>query len=416
MEKEMVHKNTEKKVSSSLQKKIVILNIMTTMIISTLLLLFRNNLLFDICLALALVIGFSVFAYIRASAIIKPITAIKERLEGMAERCDFNAEAPYFETNDEIEELSGALRMVQRGLCCHTTDLIRVLNDLADYRLNTPIHCGYIGDYQQQKKAILKIQERLNAIIYEINNSILEVSAMAENVSKGAKQVSEGSVHQLTAAEQLNEHVSNVYTQIQESAKSSKNASELATKAGKRMMESTQEIHRMQEAMEIISVSSNKISDVLKNIDAISRQTKILALNASIEAARSGEAGKGFAIVAADVRDLAAKTAEASAGTEKLIEEIITVIADGKEAANQTAKVIHEVMEEAKVATGFMADISETVKTQEYSIKEISEEIKNIRQIIEINSDVAAEGKNTAKAVEEQIQLLDQIVKRFKTA
>lgn len=293
--------------------------------------------------------------------------ALKERLEAMSEKCDFTSETPYFATGNEIEDLSETIGCLTKGLSCHLNDLIRILEALAQYRLDVAVNCAYSGDYQPQKKAIIKIIDSLNMIVHEIYDGLDHISKMTENVAEGAQHVSGGSTDQLHAAEKLTGRIQEIYEQIQNNA--------------------------------AVSAETSKISIILETIDAISAQTKILALNASIEAARSGEAGKGFAIVADEVGKLALKTVEASKGTEELIEDMMSVIEVGIKAADNTAQVIEDVMADAKNAAMSMSEISQAAKVEENELRIMKDDINTIKNIIKKNYAIAQEAAAASQEV-----------------
>lgn len=413
MEKESVHNKIKSKSKNSIRKKVVVINLFTTIIITIVLLFLRNYLFFQLIAAALLIAASAAFAYKKSDLITVPLKSLSSRLEDMAVNCDFSTPAPYFNSEDEIEDISQSIQLVQKGLACHTQDLVRVLEELSECNLDVTISCRYPGDYHLQKTAILNITEKLNKIIKELEDGVKLIAHMTDQVAQGAGQVSAGSTEQLHAVEKLTAAMENIYAKVQNNAQNSLEASTLAIEAGGKMMEGEKELEQMQVTMESIVDSSNQIGNILGTIHDITKQTKILALNASIEAARSGEAGKGFAVVAQEVSNLAVKTVEASTGTAELIENMKNAVNSGLSATKNTASVISEVMAGAKAATGMMSQISEASQEELEAFMEVQNDIKKIKDVIEDNYAAAQEGAAATEEVAAQLHTLEEITSRF---
>ncbi len=117
-----------------------------------------------------------------------------------------------------------------------------------------------------------------------------------------------------------------------------------------------------------IKENSKEITSILKEIENIAFQTNILALNASVEAARAGEAGRGFSVVAGEVRRLATKTTEADKMTAELIDRNANVVNKGITIVNETADGLTKSVEGAKTATKMVNEIAETFTQQANAI------------------------------------------------
>ena len=123
------------------------------------------------------------------------------------------------------------------------------------------------------------------------------------------------------------------------------------------------------QAMERISASSAKISNIIGMIDDIAFQTNLLALNASVEAARAGEAGKGFAVVAVEVRRLAQSAAEASSEVKVLIEQSGEEVSGGTRLVSEAADKLSAILEAVRANAGQMEEIARDSREQASSIE-----------------------------------------------
>jgi methyl-accepting chemotaxis protein len=165
----------------------------------------------------------------------------------------------------------------------------------------------------------------------------------------------------------------------------------LADKGNTKMSELVQ-------AMENINKSSDEIAGVIKVIDDIAEQTNLLALNAAIEAARAGEAGRGFAVVADEVRKLAQSSTTAAQNTTRLIEHSNNIIKNGLATTAETAKMFADIVNVASDTSELMRKISDLSQIQDQGITQINQAMQQIESTTNQNSTIS---KETAHSAEE---------------
>ena len=147
----------------------------------------------------------------------------------------------------------------------------------------------------------------------------------------------------------------------------------------------------MLDSMEQIHKAVNEISNVSLMIEDISRQTNLLSLNASVEAARAGEAGRGFSVVAGEIRELSDQTAQALSETSKLIERSAETIKTGLDTANQTAKTFQEISELTQQYRDISARLSDTVQEQTAAVDHANNSLLSLQNIANRNDQMAAQ-------------------------
>ncbi len=169
-------------------------------------------------------------------------------------------------------------------------------------------------------------------------------------------------------------------------------------------------------AMERISSSSAKISNIIGIIDDIAFQTNLLALNASVEAARAGEAGKGFAVVAVEVRRLAQSAANASSEVKALIDQSGREVDNGSKLVDDAARKLGEMLVLVREGAESMRAIARASGEQASAIAEINVAVRQMDEMTQHNAALVEETNAAIEQTETQAGELDRIVSQFRVA
>ncbi len=370
-------------------------------------------------IGIALIIAgiFVVGAYIKRT-VSKPLfrlTVLAETLEqgNLGLEMGQNMEVS-IHSNDEIGILAQSFAQTIGRLRNYIGEISHMLESIAEGDLTVQINQEYVGDFARIRSSLNDILEKLDKTIGQIVVSSESVSGGAAQMSAAAQGLSQGSVEQTGAVEELESTMEEVAGRIKQTADNAGQVQEQAGEMGRQLIESNQKMQEMVVAMEKINSSSGEIGKIIKAIEDIAFQTNILALNASVEAARAGEAGKGFAVVSGEVRSLAGKTAEASKTTAALIERSIAAVEEGALIADATALQLEGAVVQAQGIVGTINNIADDARTQAEAMEQIQSQIGQIASVAQNNSATAQESSATSEELSDQAGLLRQLVKTFR--
>ncbi|MFY9804280.1 MAG: methyl-accepting chemotaxis protein [Candidatus Acidiferrales bacterium] len=279
---------------------------------------------------------------------------------------------------------------------------------------------GELGD------AANEMQRSLRAMIGSVSISAERIATASEEFSATASEQAQGAqaqkdqTHQVAAAmQEMSSTVAQVAENSNKASEASRKAADTARLGGQIVEDTLTKMHAIADSVghtakrvQELGRSSNQIGEIIGVIDDIADQTNLLALNAAIEAARAGEQGRGFAVVADEVRKLAERTSKATKEITKMIQNIQTEtqsaveamqvgtqqVALGVESTTQAGNSLHEIIKTSELV-GDMILLIATAATEQSSA---SEEINaNIEQIAKITQETAAGSQESAKAVHE---------------
>jgi methyl-accepting chemotaxis protein len=282
---------------------------------------------------------------------------------------------------------------------------------------------------------------RLQSIVTEVKGSAREVSAATEKTRRISQEALDGVLIQQSEIDQVATAMTEMNATVHEVARSAANAAEAANsadeaaKTGKRVVEDTisvidnltGEVENAAEAIHSLEAESENIGNVLSVIKGIAEQTNLLALNAAIEAARAGEQGRGFAVVADEVRTLANRSEQSTVEIHTMISRLqqeasnaVQVMNSGRDKAQETVKQAEKAGEWLNAITVAVnqidimnAQIASASEEQSAVAEEINRNIVNINNVATATSDGAKQTAQTSEELAQQSDHLRALVGQF---
>ncbi len=371
-----------------------------------------------ICVCTASLLVLAVTAYFFISKMIYPLKAVENSIVTLGNvRLDAaNDIRKYTYRNDEVGNIANAVNALCSTLQNATTDIGRILGEMANGNLAVDIEKNkefYIGDFAVLSENLVTIKSKLKEVIADISKSADNVHSGAKQVETGAKSLSHGAVEQAASIEMLASELKSIESQARTNSNNCLNAHELMDRTSAYAEEVNAKMTNLTVAMNEINDSSDKIRDVIKTVEDIAFQTNILSLNASIEAARSGASGKGFAIVAQEVGNLAKKSSDAVRNTAKLIDSAVISVSRGTELTEQTVLSMSSLNECTLKMKQIFDDITESDRRQEEMVTKITDEIDCISGVVQTNTDTATESASTSANLSDEADMLKSLIDRF---
>ncbi|WP_368195913.1 methyl-accepting chemotaxis protein [Aeromonas sp. R2-2] len=326
--------------------------------------------------------------------------------------------------------------VIARSITGPIRQMVSLVDDIADGEgdLTKRLTTRSVDELGDLAKGINRFIDKLQGLLGDVLKTASEVNRYAGDTDRIAGQTDNNLQHHqaemeqmLTAVQEMSYVSQEVATHANNTADSAKQAQSAADQGKERFQQVIQSMHKVAaeagkgaEVVEGLAHDSAQITSILTVIQGIADQTNLLALNAAIEAARAGEQGRGFAVVADEVRKLAGNTQQAVQNTQELIEKIRLSSTNAVNAITQSQQLTHQAVGEADLAEEALGSIYQAISTindMTYQIASAAEEQSSVSETVSGNlsktnalaNDIAQDATETAKASQALRQAADKL-------
>jgi methyl-accepting chemotaxis protein len=331
--------------------------------------------------------------------------------------------------------------VIGRHFAARAETLVTALHHLAKGDLGQKIKLNGQDDFAWLAYEYNSARKSLVDLVSKLSQHASQVSELSSQLASASQDISQSTYKQSEDASSIAAAIEEMATSVSHVADNTQHARQLTSDAGDASQEGTdvigkvvsevtniaQSVQASSSVIETLGAQSERIRSIVKVINAIAEQTNLLALNAAIEAARAGEQGRGFAVVADEVRTLAERTADStkeinsmieaiSAGTSKAVHSMqqgVVKVENGVNLAQEAGTAITSIDEHTQRVVMTVNDISQAIEEQRNAVNEIAEHVENIAQMAQSNNDATQRTGETATQLSSLSQELEMSIARF---
>ncbi len=308
--------------------------------------------------------------------------------------------------------------------------------------LTQEVHVNSKDEISELTQAFNSTNKKLNEILYDVTTyaDSLAVSAsqlfgVSQNIAVTATDQSSKSVQAASSMEELNSSFVNVAQNTSVAADSARQAAELAAKGGDIVTQTINGMNRISSSVnesastvEALGRRSEQIGNIIQVINDIAGQTNLLALNAAIEAARAGEQGRGFAVVADEVRKLAERTTSATSEIADMIKGIqddtgravtsmqsgTKEVEEGVHLTNQAGEALQQIVKSVLSVTDMVQQIATAAEEQSCTGEEVSTNLESVASSAKETAETVVNSSELTQSLDTLAQQLKQLVSGFR--
>lgn len=331
---------------------------------------------------------------------------------------------------------------IKRKFLAPLSTMMEAISEFANGDFRTQIHISSQDELGQLAGNLSNMQAEIVSIITAVKQSSSELIDASASINQTATEISKHTGETEYSTDQVATAVNEMSSTVQEVSGNASGAAEAAQNAdnsaqeGLNVMEQTMqaikllsdEVNNVAQAMDKLEQDTSSVGDVLGVIKGVAEQTNLLALNAAIEAARAGEQGRGFAVVADEVRALAQRTQESTEEIQQIIETVqsgastaVNAMRIGQERTGSTVELAGKAGDSIRAITSSISQIRDmntqiatAAEEQSYAAEEINKNVVNVVNLVQHAHQTAQHSTQVANSLDNTSRKMSELIAHFK--
>lgn len=343
--------------------------------------------------------------------------AIAAEITSVIEACangDFSQRLNTSDKEGVFAELCEGVNQISDVTNTSLTEITAALVALSKGDLTHQMSGEYSGIFEDIRSTVNSTVARLADIVTQIHNGSVALGGATGEIATASHTLAERTEQTAVSLEDTATAIKELTASVRSTADAASEANDAVRGIKSDTEVSDSLVDRTVEAMHQIQASSSKITQIITLIEDIAFQTNLLALNAGVEAARAGDAGSGFAVVATEVRSLASRSAEAAKEISNLIEESRKQVENGAHLVDQTGSALKSIRASVSEIAGSIEGIAKRAQEQSESISGINSATERLDTATQQNASMFEEATANSQVLKAETENLTDVVAAFK--
>ena len=314
-----------------------------------------------------------------------------------------------------LHQLAQSVNELIDRISTTVAETVQVMRRAVDGNLTARLSVAdKLGDFKVLATSVNSMIQAMMEVVATLAMASRAVQLGSEEISSGNQALSERTEQQASSIVETTATMEQMTAMVKNNADNAMQAAQLAVAAREKAEGGGRIVGAAVAAMSEINNASSKIVEVITVIDEIAFQTNLLALNAAVEAARAGEQGQSFAVVAAEVRNLASRSAKAAKEIKALIQDTVRKVNEGTRLVDESGSALGEIVTRVKKVTDVMADIAHSSREQASGIEQVNSAVTAMDSMTQQNAAMVEQATAAAAALKDQARSLTNLIGRYR--